>query len=87
LTGHLNKAQSIEYIENCTSSYKELESVDEEIFCQYLAMEVLHRTNGKWIEGVDNYKQKIKLYTFSLRVFDEKIDSVKKLLSLLKTCT
>lgn len=83
LTGNIDRNLAKKYIENCIDSYREIEPIDEDIFRQYLAMEIIHRTTGKWIAGVDTKEQKLTLYKFGLTVFDNKIDSVKKLLQLL----
>ena len=60
-----------------------MEPIDELLFCQYLAMEVFHRANGKWITGIDTKKQKLALLKFGYTVFDEKIYIINKLLNLL----
>ena len=83
IAGYLNKEQTKTYIINCVSAYKKLEPVNEKLFCEYLAMEVLHRGNGKWIEGINKRKQKIKLLNFGLTIFDDNIYSIEKLLQLL----
>jgi len=83
LIGYINFDLAKKYINNCIVSYKKIEPIDENIFCQYLAMEVLHRANGKWITGVETKEQKLSLYKFGLTVFDDKISYINKLLQLL----
>ena len=46
-------------------------------------MEVLHRANGKWIQGVETKEQKLSLYKLGLTVFDEKINTINQLINLL----
>jgi hypothetical protein len=46
-------------------------------------MEVLHRANGKWIDGVETTKQKIRLYEFGLKVFDYKVENIDSLIELM----
>lgn len=84
LTGYYSLEQTIAFVKQCINSYKSVEEIDEPIFCKYLGMEVLHRTNGKWLSGVDTMDQKIALHKFGLTIFDNNIDNIKSLLELLK---
>ncbi len=83
LAGYIKRELAVEYILRCIDTSKEIEPIDENIFCKYLTMEVFHRANGKWIAGIDKKEQKLTLYKFGLTVFDNKIDSVNELLQLL----
>ncbi|MBI5127245.1 hypothetical protein HZA76_02200 [Candidatus Roizmanbacteria bacterium] len=83
LAGYIEKELTRDYLLQCINTFKKIEPVDENIFCQYLAMEVLHRANGKWITGIETKEQKLALLKFGYTVFDEKIGSVDKLLKLL----
>jgi len=83
LAGFIKPDRAKKYIENCIAAYKKIEPVNEEILCQYLAMEVFHRANGKWIAGVDKKEQKMALLKFGMTVFDNKINTVANLLKLL----
>lgn len=83
LAGYIDPSKAKQYISICISAYRELEPVDEQLFCEYLAMEVLHRCNGKWVEGIEKREQKVKLYNFGLKVFDDNIKTIEKLLQLL----
>jgi len=83
LTGYIEKNLAKSYILRCINTFKKIEPIDENIFCQYLAMEVFHRSNGKWIMGVDKKEQKLALLKFGYTIFDEKIDSINKILNLL----
>jgi len=83
LAGYIKKDLAKEYILECVKSYKNIEPINEEIFCQYLAMEVLHRANGKWITGIEKKEQKLALLNFGMTVFDNKVNTVSKLLTLL----
>ena len=73
LTGHIHSNVAVAFIEQ---AYKQILSVDEEIFCKYLATEVLHRWAGKWIERVESAEQKLKLLNFAMKVFDQEIFTV-----------
>ena len=83
LTGFYSKMEAVSYIERCITTFRSFEEIDQKLFCQFLAMEVLHRAYGKWISGVTKSEQKLRLLTFSLKVFDEKIDRLEKLFVLL----
>lgn len=83
LAGYIPKGLAENYVRECVDSYKKIEPIDEDIFCQYLAMEVLHRANGKWIAGVDKKEQKLALQQFGLTVFDEKVKTINQLVNLL----
>ena len=83
LSGYIEKDIAKKYILQCINTFKEIEPFEENIFCQYLAMEVLHRANGKWVIGVDSKEQKLALLKFGFTVFDDKINSINKLLNLI----
>ncbi|MBP9116402.1 MAG: hypothetical protein KBF89_08710 [Acidimicrobiia bacterium] len=76
LTGHIHSNVAVAFIEQALDAYKQILSVDEEIFCKYLATEVLHRWAGKWIDGVESAEQKLKLLNFAMKVFDQEIFTV-----------
>ncbi len=83
LAGYIDKKLAEQYILKSVSSYKSIEPINENIFCQYLAMEVLHRANGKWVAGIDTRGKKLALLKFGMTVFDEKVFSINELLRLL----
>lgn len=84
LVGYIRKPDAREYIENCIKAYERIcGAIDKNVFCKYLAMEVLHRMNGKWVQGISTSEQKISLFKFGLSIFDGNISSVKRMLSLL----
>jgi len=83
LAGYIDKNSAAEYIQKAIKAYQELEPIDPPLFCQYLAMEVLHRAFGKWIQGVDKTEQKVKLVKFGLEVFDRPVVTIDSLISLL----
>jgi hypothetical protein len=76
LAGYIDEITVKEYVKLTVNGYREIEPVDEQIYCQYLAMEVLHRAFGKWIQGIDKSEQKIKIVKFGLKIFDEHISSI-----------
>ena len=83
LAGFIASDTVKQYIKDCIRSYKKYEMVDEDLLCRYLAMEVIHRMAGKWLQGVESKEQKTALYNFGLTVFDKKITRILDLLSLL----
>jgi hypothetical protein len=84
LAGYIDKLDSIKYILKTIKSFASIEEIDEEYFCKYLGMEILHRSSGRWIAGIDTREKKLKSIEFGMKVFDEKIIEVKQLLKLLE---
>lgn len=84
IAGYLKKKTVVKFLKETVLSYAHYESIDESLFCKYLAMEVLHRSSGKWVEGIKTKNQKVALYNFGLSVFDDNLDSIDKLLGLIK---
>jgi hypothetical protein len=82
LIGYIEKNLAAGYLLRCIDTFKKYESINENIFCKYLAMEVLHRANGKWIQGIETKEQKLSLLKFGMTVFDDKINFISKLLRL-----
>ena len=85
LAGYYPLKQAAKYLKTAVVAYQKLETVDEKLFCQYLAMEVLHRANGKWIDGIKTATQKTNLYRFGLEVFDQQIFQIDALRKLIRT--
>lgn len=83
LSGYIQKDLAREYILAAVKSYSDLEKIDEKIFCQYFALEVVHRAAGKWMSGINSKEQKLALYDFGLTVFDEKIETINDLIEKL----
>lgn len=83
LAGYIEKDLAKDYILRCIDTSKKIESIDENIFCQYLAMEVFHRANGKWVVGIETKEQKLALHKFGFTIFDEKRSTVNQLIDLL----
>lgn len=79
LAGYIQPDSAKHYLLDCVAAYKKFEAIDEALFCRYLAMEVFHRSMGKWVAGVESKEQKLALLKFGLTVFDEKITSIKDL--------
>lgn len=83
LSGYITAPDAGSYISSCIDAYRRIEPIDEKLFCQYLAMEVFHRANGKWVAGIETRNQKLACLDFAFSVFDENINAIEKLLSLL----
>ena len=85
LTKYITKSKMVKYVETCIKAYKDVEPIEnEELFGQYLAMELLHRANGRFIEGITKKEHKISIQSLGLAIFDGKIKSIKKLVQLIK---
>lgn len=83
LSGYIMPKHARTYLQTCAEAYKKIEPVDEHLFCQYIGMEVLHRANGKWIQGVDTTIQKLALSCFGLSIFDDRIATIAKLIKMI----
>ncbi|HEY4963197.1 MAG TPA: hypothetical protein VIH90_00685 [Candidatus Saccharimonadales bacterium] len=83
LTGHIQADEAKAFIETAVGAYRKLLPIEDEVFCTYFAAEVLHRWAGKWIVGVDNAQQKLKLLQFGMKVFDKEMFTLDSLGSLL----
>lgn len=83
LAGYIAPGAAKTYITGCVGAFGKLEPVDEDLFCRYLAMEVLHRSYGKWIAGIETADQKTALVRFGLSVFDNDITKLVDLVSML----
>jgi len=83
LAGCIEKDLAKDYILRCIDTFKKIEPINEDIFCRYLAMEVFHRANGKWVVGIETKEQKLALLKFGFTVFDEKINTINQLTDLL----
>lgn len=71
LAGYLDKEAARRYITECIETYREMEGIDETIFRMYFAMELLHRSNGRWIDGIETAAQKTRLFQYGLYAFEE----------------
>ncbi len=84
--GHIKPGDAKRYIDEGVAAYKAAEGLfDEELFCRYFAMEVLHRSYGKWVDGIESTQQKLRCIEFGLSVFDQNIATVGRLLDLVST--
>jgi len=83
LCGYIPKDRAREYILTAVKSYSEIEEVNEKQFCQYFAMEVLHRAAGKWMSGINSKEQKLALYNFGLSIFDDIIETINQLVLII----
>ncbi len=88
LAGYYPLKQTVEYVKSATTVYKQIiskhsRSFDEQIFSKYLGAEVLHRSMGKWIVGINTATQKSTLVKFGLMIFDNKISTLQELNKLI----
>lgn len=81
LAGYLKKDETAQYLNDCIRSYDQIIKVNETIFCKYLGMEILHRSFGKWIEGINAPKQKVACISFGLNIFENNISTVNGLIN------
>jgi hypothetical protein len=84
LAGHIPKTDAATFIEKAVAAYREVLPIGDEVFCTYLAAEVLHRWAGKWIGGVETTEQKLRMLRFGMKVFDEQVFSIGALTAMLR---
>lgn len=83
LAEYIKSDLATEYILQCVNAFKDIEPINNDIFCRYLAMEVFHRANGKWLSGIDTKEQKLSLLKFGMTVFDNGVKKIEQLLNLI----
>lgn len=83
IAGYLEKGLMLSYLSTAIESYNAVETLNEELFCKYFGMEVLHRSSGKWIAGIDDRNLKLKNIGLGLTIFDEKIVTIDNLLGMI----
>lgn len=82
--GFIPKIKTIRYIDDCIDAYEEVCKIkDEKIFSQYVGMEILHRSFGKDFPKMTN-KEKLKLQSLGLSIYEEKPNTVTALFNLFK---
>lgn len=84
IAGYITKDDAINYITDAVSAYRQIDKIDEELFCKYFGMEILHRANGRWIAGIVDIKVKLRNIELGLTIFDDKIDTIEMLLDIVK---
>lgn len=83
LAEYIDKKETIDYLSRAIESFRKIEDLDEKLFCKYLGMEVLHRSSGKWISGIDGRDKKLKNIEFGMKIFDLEIKTQTDLIDLL----
>jgi hypothetical protein len=83
LAGYIKKRQTLEYFDTAFAAYSKIEGINEELFCKYLGMEILHRSSGKWISGIDTRAKKLRNIEFGMTIFDTGIKTPNQILKLL----
>ncbi len=83
LARYIGKTETIDYVTKTMEAFSSIEKIDEEYFCKYLGMEVLHRSSGKWIAGINTTEKKLNNIEFGMKIFDLKIKTKTQLLELL----
>ncbi len=84
LLWNINKTDAKTFFTECIIWYEEHKQdkkINEALFCKYLAMEVAHRFAGKRINWTFTSTAKQKLMGFALDVFDNKVNTIEKLIT------
>jgi tRNA A-37 threonylcarbamoyl transferase component Bud32 len=83
LAGFYAVEDAVLFMQECVQGYKDLETVDEYIFCRYFGMEVLHRASGKWLDGINSPDQKLRSFGLGLNIFDKQVSNIDSLIELI----
>ncbi|KKQ37174.1 MAG: hypothetical protein US54_C0042G0003 [Candidatus Roizmanbacteria bacterium GW2011_GWA2_37_7] len=84
LLGYMPYGKAIYYIKTCLKAYKEISTIrDEQVFSQYVGMEILHRSFGKDM-NVLSQKEKLLLQKLGLMIVTEKAKTIATLLNQFK---
>lgn len=75
---------SISYSQDCIDSYKEQSQIDELKFCKYFAMEILHRSFGKRIYGIEKLNHKFNLIKIGMTIFEKNISKIELCFELIE---
>lgn len=83
--GYIKASDAATYLSELVKAYLSVTPIrDEEIAVRYIAMELLHVSNGKDIEGIDTTKQVLNIQSFARDIFDKEMKTIKQVLSALK---
>lgn len=72
------------HIIQCIDAYTNKMDIHEPIFCKYVAMEILHRSFGLWIEGIHIISHKVELVRLGMEIY-ENASSIEYILNKVET--
>jgi tRNA A-37 threonylcarbamoyl transferase component Bud32 len=85
ICGYIDIEFSEKYINKILIAYKKKIPINEELFCKYVGMEILHRSMGKWIQGVETTDNKVKNINVGISIFDGNINTFVSLFDLIRS--
>lgn len=84
IAGYIKEKDAKEYVSEFYKSYKDNAPITSEAtLIKYLAMEMLHRANGKGFEGIKSSDDALKIQKFARNLIDKNVDTLKKALNQL----
>lgn len=83
LAGIIDRNFTARYISKAIETYNKLDFFDEVAFSKYFGTEILHRSMGKRIPGINTASQKLRILEYGLRLFDDNISTISTLINLL----
>lgn len=85
LAGFIPHQKAATYIQECIGAYRQIEPLaDEDLFIEYLAMELLHRAFGRGSVCITSTSQILAIQAFGRMLFDKQIKTIKTMLTHLK---
>lgn len=85
LIGYIKKPDTAEYIKNVFKAYKSVDpDINEHTVVEYISMELLHRSNGKEIDGVRSSEDSLAIQKFARQLLDKETTSLTSMLTQLK---
>jgi len=85
LIGYIKKADTIEYLRDVFKAYKAIDpDISEQTIVEYIAMELLHRSNGKEMDGIKSSEDSLAIQKFARQLLDKGTTSMTGMFTLLK---
>lgn len=85
LIGCISQDDSTMYLKDFIKTYKSIDpDYTEKTIVEYIAMELLHRSNGKGIKGITSSDQSLAVQRFARTLLDHETTTISSMMSLLK---
>ena len=85
LIGYIKVEDAVSYLKEVFKVYKSIDAdITESVVIEYIAMELLHRSNGKGIHGITSSDDSLIIQKFARMLFDREPTNISGLLSYLK---
>ncbi len=85
LIGYIKREDTISYLKDVYKSYSSVDTdITERVVVEYIAMELLHRSNGKDFIGIKSSEESLIVQKFARSLFDRETASISGMITLLK---